>query len=255
MFLIPAQPFEYSAMKVVLILVLLWDIGILNEMEEEDIMGKYVAYHRTSTTDQHLDRGIKEITDYCNANNIRLHRNKIYTDQQTGKNFNRPSYQLLKNEVLESGDTLIITEIDRLSRNKTETLKELQWAKNMGIRVMILEIPTTCIDYRQYDNGIATMLLETVNNMLIELFACLSEAELAKKEKRQREGIQAMKDRGDFERYGRPHVMKQGEFNAAYNNVKNGTKGSFQLMRELNMTKSSFYRYKKEADKQMATVK
>ena len=249
-FIIPAQPFKYSAMKVVLILVLLQDKGILNEMEDEVYMGKYIAYHRTSTTDQHLDRGIKEITDYCNVNNIQLHRKKIYADQQTGKNFNRPSYQLLKNEVLESGDTFIITEIDRLSRNKTETLKELQWMKNQGIRVMILEIPSTCIDYRQYDNGIAAMLLETVNNMLIELFACLSEAELSKKEKRQREGIEAMKQRGEWERYGRPAVMKQKDFNKAYENVRNGSKGSFQLMRELGMTKSSFYRYKKEADKQ-----
>jgi DNA invertase Pin-like site-specific DNA recombinase len=209
---------------------------------------KYVAYHRTSTKDQHLDRGIKELTEYSRTNNISLHRGKVYTDQNTGKNFNRPNYQILKNEVLEPGDCLLITEIDRLSRNKTETLKELQWLKEQGIRVMILEIPTTCLNYHEYDNGIASILLETVNNMLIELFACLSEAELAKKEKRQREGIQAMKDRGEWERYGRPSVMKQSDFNKEYEAVKNGSKGSFQLMRELGMTKSSFYRYKKEAD-------
>lgn len=209
---------------------------------------KYVAYHRTSTKDQHLDRGIKELTEYCRVNDISLHRGKVYTDQNTGKNFNRPTYQILRNEVLEFGDCILITEIDRLSRNKTETLKELQWLKEQGIRLMILEIPSTCLNYREYDNGIASMLLETVNNMLIELFACLSEAELTKKEKRQREGIQAMKDRGEWERYGRPCVMKQSDFNKAYDAVKNGSKGSFQLMRELGITKSSFYRYKKEAD-------
>lgn len=211
---------------------------------------KYVAYHRTSTKEQHLDRGIKELTEYCRVNNIPLHKGKVYTDQNTGKNFNRPTYQIIKNEVLESGDCLLLTEIDRLSRNKTETLKELKWLKEQEIRVMILEIPTTCIDYRQYENGIAAMLLDTVNNMLIELFASLSEAELSKKEKRQREGIQAMKDRGEWERYGRPPIMNQKDFNKAYEAVRNGNKGSFQLIRELGMTKSSFYRYKKEADKQ-----
>lgn len=30
---------------------------------------KYVAYHRTSTKDQHLDRGIAELTKYC-ADNV-----------------------------------------------------------------------------------------------------------------------------------------------------------------------------------------
>lgn len=29
---------------------------------------KYVAYHRTSTKEQHLDRGITEITKYCEDN-------------------------------------------------------------------------------------------------------------------------------------------------------------------------------------------
>jgi DNA invertase Pin-like site-specific DNA recombinase len=210
---------------------------------------KYIAYHRTSTKEQHLDRGIKELTDYCKVNNFKLHKEKVYTDKNTGKNFNRPAYQILKNEVLEYGDTLIITEIDRLSRNKTETLKELQWLKSQGIRTMILEIPTTCIEYGKYDNGIANMLLETVNNMLIELFACLSEAELSKKEKRQREGMLAMKERGEWHKYGRPRVMKQTDFNLAFKAVKTGNKRPFELMKELNMNKSSFYRYKKEADK------
>ena len=45
---------------------------------------KRYGYHRTSTADQHLDRGIKEIETFCQNNNIELE--KIYTDQQTGKN-------------------------------------------------------------------------------------------------------------------------------------------------------------------------
>ena len=65
---------------------------------------KYVAYHRTSTKDQHLDRGIAELTKYCADNAISLYKGKVYTDQQTGKNFNRPRYTMLKDEILESGD-------------------------------------------------------------------------------------------------------------------------------------------------------
>ena len=59
---------------------------------------KRYGYHRTSTREQHLDRGIKEITAYCEQNNLELE--KIFTDQQTGKNFNRPRYQVLKEDVL-----------------------------------------------------------------------------------------------------------------------------------------------------------
>ena len=115
--------------------------------------------------EQHLDRGIKEITAYCEQNNLELE--KIFTDQQTGKNFNRPRYQVLKEDVLRAGDELIITEVDRLGRNKQETLKELQYYRDNGIRVKILELPTTIMDLSKLDNAMARMLMETINNMLI----------------------------------------------------------------------------------------
>ena len=57
---------------------------------------KRYGYHRTSTREQHLDRGIKEITTYCEQKNLELE--KIFTDQQTGKNFNRTRYRVLKNQ-------------------------------------------------------------------------------------------------------------------------------------------------------------
>ena len=93
---------------------------------------KRYGYHRTSTREQHLDRGIKEITAYCEQNNLELE--KIFTDQQTGKNFNRPRYQVLKEDVLRAGDELIITEVDRLGRNKQDTLKELQYYRDNGTK-------------------------------------------------------------------------------------------------------------------------
>ena len=52
------------------------------------------GYHRTSTTDQHLDRGINAIKEYCEKNNLIL--DEIFTDQATGKSFDRPDYQVLK---------------------------------------------------------------------------------------------------------------------------------------------------------------
>lgn len=127
---------------------------------------KRYGYHRTSTREQHLDRGIKEITAYCEQNSLELE--KIFTDQQTGKNFNRPRYQVLKEDVLRTGDELIITEVDRLGRNKQETLKELQYYRDNGIRVKILELPTTLMNLSKLDNAMARMLMETINNMLIK---------------------------------------------------------------------------------------
>ena len=66
---------------------------------------KRYGYHRTSTREQHLDRGITEINAYCSANNLELE--KIFTDQQTGKNFNRPRYTIMKEELLAELNALV----------------------------------------------------------------------------------------------------------------------------------------------------
>jgi DNA invertase Pin-like site-specific DNA recombinase len=204
------------------------------------------GYHRTSTADQHLDRGIKEITDYCNSNHLDL--KKIYTDQQTGKNFNRPRYTIMKEDVLRAGDILIVSELDRLGRNKQNTLKELQYYKDNNIRVMILEIPTTLQNLSNLDNNMAKMIMDTINNMLIELYATMAQAEIEKKEKRQSEGIQAKKNRGEWEDYGRPKALDFNTFSKEYQRVINGTIKPFELIKELGLTKPTFYRYKKKFD-------
>ena len=147
---------------------------------------------------------------------------------------------------LRTGDELIITEVDRLGRNKQETLKELQYYRDNGIRVKILELPTTLMDLSKLDNAMARMLMETINNMLIELYAAMAQAEIEKKEKRQREGIDAKKNRGEWDDYGRPAIMSQEEFSKQYKKVLSGELRPFELMKQLGMSKSTFYRYVKE---------
>lgn len=198
------------------------------------------GYHRTSTREQHLDRGIAEIETFCKNNNIELE--KIYTDQQTGKNFDRPRYTVLKEDILRSGDTLIFTELDRMGRNKREILKELQYYRDKEIRVMILEIPTTTQDLSALDNSMAKMIMETINNMLIELYATMAQAEIEKKEKRQQEGIQAKKARGEWEDYGRPRAVKPSNWDEVIAQWKNGEITAVKAMELTETKKTTFYK-------------
>lgn len=220
-------------------------LGIMPYNSIEVIILIY-GYHRTSTKEQHLDRGEKEIKNYCQEHKLELV--KIYTDKQTGKNFDRPRYTVLKEDVLREGDTLLITEVDRLGRNKNSILNELKHFKDKNIRIMILEIPTTLMDLSQLGNELAKLMLETINNMLIDMYATFAQAEMNKRVKRQIEGIQTMKDRGEWERYGRPKIMTLGHFEKEYEKVEKGQKKPFELMRELNLTRSTFYRYKKKLE-------
>lgn len=88
----------------------------------------------------------------------------------------------------------------------------------------------------------ARMLMETINNMLIELYAAMAQAEIEKKEKRQREGIDSKKARGEWDDYGRPAVMSIDEFLEHYQKVVSGEIRPFELMKQLGMSKSTYYR-------------
>lgn len=209
----------------------------------------YYGYDRTSTKDQHLDRGIAEIERFAKDRNI--HLQKIYTDKMTGKNFNRPRYIVLKEDVLRSGDCLIITEIDRFGRTKAEILKELQYFKENDVRIMILELPTTLQDFSCFNTDISKLIIETINNMLIEMCASLAEAEMHKREKRQKEGIQEKKNRGEWDDYGRKRVMPIEVFQTHFQRVQNGEICPFKLMKELGLKRSTYYRYKKELEEKV----
>ena len=204
------------------------------------------GYHRTSTKDQHLDRGIIEIEKFCEEHGLQLER--IYTDQQTGKNFDRPRYRVLKEDILRPGDSLIITEVDRLGRNKADTLKELRYLQDKGIRVMILEIPTTLQDLSPMSDGLAKMILETINSMLIEIYACFAQTEIEKKEKRQKEGIAAKKARGDWDDYGRPKVQRPRNWDTVIAAWRAGEITAMEAMRQTGIKKTTFYHLIKEED-------
>lgn len=59
-------------------------------------------------------------------------------------------------------------------------------------------------------------------------------------------GIDAKKNRGEWDDYGRPAIMSQEEFSKQYKKVLSGELRPFELMKQLGMSKSTFYRYVKE---------
>lgn len=207
----------------------------------------YYGYHRVSTKEQHADRGIIGINDFCKKNNINLQ--KIYVDKISGKNFDRPRYIVLKEDILRKGDTLILYELDRLGRNKEGIKKELLYFKEKGIRLMFLDIPTTTLEYPNIDGSLSYLIMETVNNILIEILAMNSEAEIERKRKRCNEGRKLMKEKGEWDKYGRPRIIKKEEFKKEYDRVVNGELGSLALMRELSLNRDTYFRYVREYKK------
>lgn len=142
---------------------------------------KIFGYIRVSTKEQNEARQI-HLMDSQN-----IDKNDIYIDKATGKNFDRPQYNILK-QVLRAKDTLLIASIDRLGRNKQQCLEELRELNKKGIRVMIADIPTSMIKINQKNSA----MMEMVNNILIEVYTTMAQEEVEKIDTRRSEGIKAM---------------------------------------------------------------
>ena len=184
-----------------------------------------IGYCRVSTSDQDLTRQIESLKAYgCE---------KVYDDKATGKNFNRPGYKSLK-EALRKGDTLVVHEFDRLGRNKKLTLKELQYFKDNGIRLVALNLPTTQMDTT--DN----LMLDTINNIVIELYTMMAQQEIETREKRQAEGIKVALDNGV--KFGRKKIDYPKNWDSVIQLVDNKQINNLEAMQMLGLKKTTFYK-------------
>ena len=191
---------------------------------------KIMGYARVSSKEQKLDRQLIELKKYVPAENIIM-------DKQSGKDLNRPGYQALKGPLgLRQGDTLYIKSLDRLSRNKEDIKKELEWFKQNGIRLMILDLPTSMI---QVPPG-QEWLIEMINNILIEVLASIAQQERETIRARQREGINAA--RLARRHLGRPAVTVPENFDVVIAQWKNGEITAREAMRQTGLKRSSFYK-------------
>ena len=202
------------------------------------------GYHRNQVKNQRLDIGKHAIEAFCKDNGYDLE--KIYTDYVIDKNYDFPCYAMLKEEVLQAGDILIITELERLGCNKRDIPEELQYFKDKGIRLMILELPATTQDLSALDASVAYMITETINNMLIEMYSSMVLAGIEKKNKGQQEGFAAKKARGEWEDYGRPRVQKPSNWDYVISQWKKGNITAVEAMEQTNLKKTTFYKLLKE---------
>ena len=202
------------------------------------------AHIRVSSKDQNLARQIVAVKEY----RPELLDENIYSDKQSGKNFERKEYLKLKS-VLKPGDELIIKELDRLGRNKKEIQKELAWFKEHGVIVRILNVPTTLIEYPEGQEWV----MEMVNNILIEVLGAVAEQEREKILERQKEGIAAMPVVD-----GKKVSLKTGramgnpgkdlkEFSKFFEKTKSGELSVSESCRQLGISRTHWYRLCKGA--------
>ena len=193
------------------------------------------GYMRVSTKAQNLNRQEDALLEFG------VEKDNIFADKESGKNFDREKYQEMKS-ILKRNDVLVIKELDRLGRNKVMIKEELRYFKDNGIRLKILNIPTTLIDIQEGQEWIIDM----VNNILLEVMSSIAEEERRKIKERQAEGIAAAKAVGV--KFGPKVKYTEVQLLNALKDLKvnGGTKSYSQVVRDHNIPKTTLIRYSKQ---------
>lgn len=187
-------------------------------------------YARVSSKEQNLDRQLAAFYS------LGAQEREIITDKQSGKDLDRAGYMALKNAMLRKGDTLVIKSLDRLSRNKRDIKNELQFFKEQGIRLKVIDLPTTMMELPEGQAWVFDM----VNNILIEVLGTIAEQERVTIRQRQQEGIAAAKAKG--KKFGRPTIQIPGNWEEVYADWKAGKITAKEAMRRTSIKRSSFYK-------------
>ena len=149
------------------------------------------GYARVSTKEQNELRQLIALREFG------LTDRAIFVDKQSGKDFDRRSYQRLLRK-LHDGHTPVIKSIDRLARN-AEALLE-QWriiTKEKSAAIVVLDMPL--LDTRRNRDLTGTLIADIV----LQLLSYVAQTEREFIHQRQAEGIAAAKARGVKARWGR----------------------------------------------------
>jgi DNA invertase Pin-like site-specific DNA recombinase len=190
------------------------------------------GYIRVSSIDQNEDRQLAAMQ------NAKIPPERVFVDKQSGKDFQRPSYQKLI-ERLNTGDLLYIQSIDRLGRNYEEIQNQWRFlTKERGVDVVVLDMPL--LDTRLNKDLMGTFIADLVLQILS--FVAQNEREAIRK--RQEEGIAAAKARGV--RFGRPEKELPDNFGELIRHWERRRIKTAEVLKLCRMSRSTFYAKVKE---------
>lgn len=199
---------------------------------------KIYGYARVSTKEQNLDRQLEALKGYG------VDERDIITDKASGKNFNREGYTTLKNSLLRKDDTLVIKELDRLGRDMEQIKQEWQELQAKEVNIIVLDTPILNTE------GKTDLEKKLISNIVFELLSYMAEKERAKIRQRQREGIQALRDKNGGKAKGRPRVEAPTNFKEEYESWKSGKQTATETFTKLGLSKAKFYRLVKELEEE-----
>lgn len=139
-----------------------------------------VGYVRVSSLDQNPDRQLDDLKSQGVE--------KLFIDQVSGKNIDRPELQKMLSFVRE-GDSLYVHSLDRLARNLADLLNLVQDLTGRGVSVHFLGEK---LDFNAGKDASPT------SKLMLSMIGAFAEFERSMIRRRQAEGIALAKERGAY---------------------------------------------------------
>ena len=185
------------------------------------------GYARVSSKDQHLDRQISELISFG------VNKENIFEDKQSGKDFDRTNYKILKSK-LKEGDVLVIKSIDRLGRNYEMIIEEWTYiTKVINCDIVVLDMDL--LDTRSEDKNLVGKF---ISDIVLQILSFVSENERDNIKKRQAEGIKIAKQKGIT--FGRPKIKVPKDFDKIAQQYKNKEISLDKALLLTKMSKTTF---------------
>lgn len=195
------------------------------------------GYARVSSKDQNLDRQLDQLKA------IGIEPRHIFCDKASGKNFNRPSWDSLIDQ-LQKGDLLVIVSLDRMGRNYTE-IKE-QWqhiTHEKKADIKVLDMPM--LDTTKTNDSLDRRFIA---DLVLQILSYTAEKERKNIHARQEQGIKAAQERNV--KFGRPAAQFPDGWEQTYTAWKDGQITATAAMDSLNLKRTTFYKLVKQYEQQ-----
>lgn len=188
---------------------------------------KVFGYARVSSKEQNEERQINAFKDF------NIDERDIYVDKQSGKDFNRENYLILKH-ILRENDLLVIKSIDRLGRNYNMIIEE--WkdiTKNIKADIVVIDMPL--LDTRNNKDLLGTF----ISDLVLQILSYVAEQERSFIKLRQKEGIENALKKGV--KFGRPKIEKPSNYDEVMSKWKDKKIKSKEAMELLGLKNNTFY--------------
>ncbi|MDF0729016.1 recombinase family protein [Cytobacillus sp. S13-E01] len=207
---------------------------------------KKIAYIRVSSKDQNIERQYKKMLE------LGIEERLIFIDKQTGKDFERPEYKLMKRFIRE-GDLLYIDSLDRLGRNYDGVISEWKHiTRELKADIIVLD-NESLFDSRKFkEMGDMGKLME---DQFLSLLSYVADQERKKIKQRQAEGIAIARDKGIL---GRPKITfnslskeQKHIITTYYNSWKRKEITAVKFYEMLDLKKNTFYKVIKQYEESL----